>query len=210
MPPFDYDGARRTMIERQIAGRGITDERVLEAFQRVPRHTFVPENLRDRAYEDCPLPIGPGQTISQPYIIALMLAALEIDGPHKVLEIGTGSGFQTALLSELAAEVYSIEIDPALSARSEVLLESLGYKNVQLRAGNGFDGWPEAGPFDAIVVSAAPAEIPRELVRELRVGGRMVLPLGTDDQELVLLKKTDQGLESEDLGGVAFVQMRTR
>jgi protein-L-isoaspartate(D-aspartate) O-methyltransferase len=196
------------MVEDQLLNRGIRATGVIAAMTKVPRHLFVPEDLRDRAYDDCPLPLGPDQTVSQPYIVALMLEKAEIDSRDKVLEVGTGSGYEAALLAELAKEVFSVEIDPQLLMRAQRVLSHTGYGRVHCRAGDGFQGWPEEAPFDVILISAAPDEIPRELVRQLRIGGRMILPIGADDQELVLIRKTESGLEETPLGGVRFVRMR--
>lgn len=199
---------REAMVQEQLQARGITDSSVLEAMKRVPRHLFLPQHLRREAYSDRALPLGPGQTISQPYIVALMLASARLQRTDQVLEIGTGSGYQTALLGEIVATVYSVELDPALLARSAKTLAELGYKNVQLRAGNGWLGWSEAAPYDAIIVTAAAHEIPRDLVKQLAPGGRMVLPVGDDEQQLVLLERTAEGLASKNLGPVRFVPLR--
>lgn len=204
----DYAEARARMVREQIAARGITDERVLAALRKVPRHELVPEHARGAAYEDRPLPIGEGQTISQPYIVAAMSAALELSGDEKVLEVGTGSGYQAAVLSELAAEVYTIELEPTLAARAKADLERMGADNVHVRAGDGYAGWPEQAPFDAIIVTAAPEEVPQPLVDQLKEGGRMVIPVGDWVQELVLLVKTPEGLERRELMGVRFVPLR--
>ena len=198
---------RQAMVEHQIAGRGIDDARVLAAMRRVPRHEFVPADVRRAAYEDRPLPIGWEQTISQPYIVALMTAALDLDGHERVLEIGTGSGYQAAVLAELVPEVYSIEIVPELAARARTTLQRLGYARVQVRCGDGYRGWPEAAPFDAIVVTASPEHVPEPLVQQLRPGGRMVLPVGGGQQMLLRLERTEHGVESDTLAAVRFVPM---
>jgi len=203
----DYEQARRNMVEYQIKARGIKDKRVLAAMLKVPRHLFVPEEMRDMAYRDEPLPIGYGQTISQPYIVAYMTEVLKLRPEDKVLEIGTGSGYQTAILAELVREVYTIEIIPELSQRAEETLKNLGYTNIEFLIGDGYKGWPEKAPFDAILVSAAPAEVPPALVDQLQVDGRLILPVGTDSQELVLIKKTKKGLERTRLIGVRFVPL---
>mgnify|MGYP003767378493 FL=1 len=203
----DYEQARRNMVEYQIKARGIKDKRVLAAMLKVPRHLFVPEEMRDMAYRDEPLPIGYGQTISQPYIVAYMTEVLKLRPEDKVLEIGTGSGYQTAILAELVREVYTIEIIPELSQRAEETLKNLGYTNIEFLIGDGSKGWPEKAPFDAILVSAAPAEVPPALVDQLQVDGRLILPVGTDSQELVLIKKTKKGLERTRLIGVRFVPL---
>jgi protein-L-isoaspartate(D-aspartate) O-methyltransferase len=203
----DYEQARRNMVEYQIKARGIKDKRVLSAMLKVPRHLFVPEEMRDLAYRDEPLPIGYSQTISQPYIVAYMTEALKLRPEDKVLEIGTGSGYQTAILAELVREVYTIEIIPELSQRAEETLKNLGYTNIEFLIGDGSKGWPEKAPFDAILVSAAPAEVPPALVDQLQINGRLILPVGTDSQELVLIKKTKKGLEKTSLIGVRFVPL---
>ena len=200
--------AREQMVDRQLAARGIRDERVLAAMRRVPRHELVPERERPHAYEDRPLPIGHGQTISQPYVVAAMSEAVGLSGGEKVLEIGTGSGYQAAVLAELSATVYSIELEPELAERARKDLTRLGYTRVHVRAGNGYHGWPEQAPFDAIVVTAAPDHVPPALLEQLAVGGRMVLPVGSFDQELVLIRKDEDGVHRESLMGVRFVPMR--
>lgn len=203
----DYDQARRNMVEYQIKARGIKDKRVLAAMLKIPRHLFVPEEMKDMAYRDEPLPIGYGQTISQPYIVAYMTEALKLRPEDKVLEIGTGSGYQTAILAELVRDVYTIEIIPELSERAQETLKNLGYTNIEFLIGDGSKGWPEKAPFDAILVSAAPAEVPPALVEQLQINGRLVIPVGTDSQELVLIKKTKKGLEKTRLIGVRFVPL---
>jgi protein-L-isoaspartate(D-aspartate) O-methyltransferase len=175
--------ARQQMVEQQIRGRGISDARVLNTMLRVPRDQFVPEAERERAYEDHPLPIGDGQTISQPYVVALMLEALHLSSHDKVLEVGTGSGYATALLAELSGEVFSIERHSALAEAARTVLAGLGYSNVKVFRGDGSLGLPNAAPFDAILVSAAARELPSALIRQLREGGRMILPVGTNDAQ---------------------------
>lgn len=202
-----YASERRLMVERQIGARGLAGERVLRAMERVPRHEFVPEPLRGEAYADYPLPIGFGQTISQPAIVAYMTEAADISAGEKVLEIGTGSGYQAAVLAELAGEVYTIEIIPELAEQSRRLLGALGYKNVFVRAGNGYLGWPERAPFDAVVVTAAPDEVPKALVEQLAVGGKMVVPVGTTSQEMMIITKTREGLVEQRTIPVRFVPM---
>jgi len=199
---------RKLMVQVQIRARGVHDKQVLQAMEKVPRHLFVPEDLRDQAYEDGPLPIGYGQTISQPYVVAYMTEQLELDGDEKVLEIGTGSGYQAAILAEIAREVYTIEIIPELGKRAEKTLQELGYKNVHVRIGDGYLGWPEEAPFDAIIVTAAPEKIPQPLIDQLKVGGRMIIPVGEEYQELVLIKKTPKGIQKERKIPVRFVPMR--
>jgi protein-L-isoaspartate(D-aspartate) O-methyltransferase len=201
---------RRRMVDEQLLGRDITSARVLAAMRTVPRHRFIPEPLRDRAYQDSPLPIGLGQTISQPYIVAFMTQALDVEPGHRVLEIGTGSGYQAAVLAELTGEVYSIEVLPDLAERARVTLAALGYDRVQLRAGNGYLGWPEHAPFDRIMVTAAPPEIPPALVQQLKIGGLMAIPVGTTEQELQILRRTASGLETLRTLPVRFVPMTGR
>ncbi|MBK9798070.1 MAG: protein-L-isoaspartate(D-aspartate) O-methyltransferase [Holophagaceae bacterium] len=204
-----YATARARMVHDQIAARGVTDARVLGAMARVPRHEFVSAAQRRLAYEDGPLPIGHGQTISQPYIVAFMTAALDPKPDHRVLEIGTGSGYQAAVLSGLVAEVYSIEIVEPLALRAAEDLKRLGHANVKVRVGDGYLGWPEAAPFDAIIVTCAPEQVPQALVEQLRTGGRMIIPVGSQwgGQELVLLRKTARGLEKREVLPVRFVPM---
>jgi protein-L-isoaspartate(D-aspartate) O-methyltransferase len=203
------DRARRAMIERDLIPRGIRDSRVLEAMGSIERELFVPEKLRSRAYQDRPLPIGEGQTISQPYMVAFMTEQLHLKGTERVLEIGTGSGYQTAVLGKLAAEVYSIEIIPILSERAKVILSQLGYDNVHLKIGDGFFGWQEHAPFDAILVTAAAPKIPQALWRQLREGGRLIIPLGAERQDQVLVRATkSKGKQVvEKLTRVVFVPL---
>ncbi len=189
---------------------GIRDEAVLEAIARVPRERFVPPAWRDAAYADHPLPIGEGQTISQPYIVALMTQALHLKPGEKVLEIGTGSGYQTAILAELGADLYTVELRPSLQGKARRRLEALGYRNIHYRLGDGYAGWPEFAPYDAILVTAAPAELPSALVEQLAPGGRMVIPIGPAPgyQTLwLILKDRGGGIRRVDLGGVAFVPL---
>jgi protein-L-isoaspartate(D-aspartate) O-methyltransferase len=201
--------ARRTMIDRDLRGRGIKDPRVLSAMDAVPRHLFVPEHLRSLAYEDRPLPIGEEQTISQPYIVAYMSELLELQGNEKVLEIGTGSGYQAAVLARLAAEVYSIEIIPSLSESAHRVIAQLGLTNVYLKVGDGFFGWEEKAPFDAILLTAAAPKVPERLWRQLREGGRIIMPLGAParTQRLVRVRKVEGKEVVEELTGVLFVPM---
>jgi protein-L-isoaspartate(D-aspartate) O-methyltransferase len=199
--------ARGLMVQRQIAARGISDSAVLDAMRSVPRHLFVPENHRPEAYEDYPLPIGQGQTISQPFIVAAMTEALALSPKDRVLEIGTGSGYQAAVLAEIAREVFTIEILEPLGRHAETTLVALGYKNIEVKIGDGYRGWPERSPFDAIIVTAAPDHIPQPLIEQLAMGGRMVLPLGDREQTMVILRKTPQGIIREDRYGVRFVPM---
>lgn len=199
--------ARAAMVEEQIEARGVRDARVLEAMRQVPRHRLMPEEQRPRAYADGALPIGHGQTISQPYIVAFMTEQLALDGSERVLEIGTGSGYQTAVLARLAKQVYSIEIVAPLAERAERDLAALGVTNVHLRSGDGYRGWPEHAPFDAIIVTAAPDHVPKALIEQLAPGGRMIVPVGEAQQELVLLTRTDEGVKREPVLPVRFVPM---
>jgi protein-L-isoaspartate(D-aspartate) O-methyltransferase len=199
---------RLQMVAEQIRSRGVTSPRVLAAMEEVPRHLFVPDSERDQAYEDHPLPIGGGQTISQPYIVGLMTALLDLRPGSRVLEIGTGSGYQAAVLSRVAGQVYSVEIVPALGAQARETLARLGYDNVHVRIGDGYRGWPEAAPFDGILLTAAPHAVPPPLLAQLKPGGRLVLPLGGFDQELMLLTKGPDGaVKEEKVLPVRFVPM---
>jgi protein-L-isoaspartate(D-aspartate) O-methyltransferase len=202
-----WSAARRRMLEEQLKGRDIRDERVLDAMRRVPRHLFVPSEVRDQAYGDHPLPIGHAQTISQPYIVAFMTEALDVQPTHKVLEIGTGSGYQAAVLAELAREVYTIEIIEPLGTSASKTLTDLGYKNIHTRVGNGYLGWPEAAPFDRIMVTAAPTEVPPALVEQLAPDGVIAIPVGTGIQELQVLRRTKDGLTLLKTLPVRFVPM---
>ncbi len=204
----NFKKARDRMVETQIAARGVHDERVLEAMRKVPRHQFVDEALRDQAYSDHPLPIGEKQTISQPYIVALMTESLELSGTEKILEIGTGSGYQSAVLAELADRVFSIERYPALAYRANGVLRKLGYRNVIVRVGDGSLGWPDDAPFDGILVTAGTPSIPQPLIDQLAVGGRLVVPVGDRmSQELVLVRRHAEGINKSHLGGVRFVDL---
>jgi protein-L-isoaspartate(D-aspartate) O-methyltransferase len=195
------------MVDEQLRARGIRDPRVLDAMTRVPRHAFVPGAGREEAYGDHPLPIGHGQTISQPYIVAFMSEALRLESAHRVLEIGTGSGYQAAVLGELAGEVYTIEIIPELAERARKTLAENGADNVTVRTGNGYLGWPEHAPYDRIMVTAAPDDVPPALVEQLKVGGLMAIPVGVGVQELRVLRRTPAGLETIDTLPVRFVPM---
>jgi protein-L-isoaspartate(D-aspartate) O-methyltransferase len=202
-----YAAQRAEMVRSQIRARGVDDARLLAALERVPRHLFVPEEMRSAAYEDHPLPIGHEQTISQPYIVALMTDLLHLDGTEKVLEIGTGSGYQAAILGELASEVYTIEIVEPLAEEARARLAELGYDNVHVRAGDGYRGWPEHAPFDAIMLTAAPPEIPQPLIDQLAIGGILAAPVGDVHQELVVMERTPTGLERREVIQVRFVPM---
>ena len=211
--PSSYTAERADMVMRQIAERGVRDERVLSAMRKVPRHEFVPDSERRHAYRDSPLPIGEGQTISQPYIVALMTELAQVDKSHRVLEIGTGSGYQAAVLAEVVQHVYSIEIEPDLARQAEQVLRKLGYDNVTVRTGDGYVGWPEHAPFDIIVVTAAPDHIPQPLLDQLKPGGRMVAPVGPvfSTQELRVFEKDATGkVISKNVTPVRFVPLRRR
>ena len=203
----DFKVMREKMVETQIKARGVKDPRVLSALLKVERHRFVPEKYLESAYSDQPLPIGEGQTISQPYIVAFMTELLELKGDEKVLEIGTGSGYQAAILAELAKEVYTIEIIESLASRATNRLLELGYQNVKVKYGDGYLGWPEAAPFDAVIVTAAPDHIPQPLIDQLKEGGRMVIPVGTYTQELRKIVKRSGKVEAIDVVPVIFVPM---
>lgn len=198
-----------TMVAEQIERRGVKDPRVLEAMRKVPRHEFVPEEERHEAYDDRPLPIGHGQTISQPYIVAFMTEALGLKGTEKVLEVGTGSGYQAAVLSLLAKEVFTVEIVEPLGKQAAEVLKRLGYKNVSVRVGDGYRGWREEAPFDAIIVTCAPDAVPEPLVHQLAEGGRMIIPVGPEGkaQQLVLLKKRHGKMHQQEILPVRFVPM---
>lgn len=203
-----FDSRRALMVEEQLKSRGIDDEAVLAAMGSEPRHLYVPDHLKKFSYDDAALPLGNDQTISQPFIVGLMLQELDLSGAERVLEIGTGSGYQTALLSALSKHVFTVELDNALHGSAKELLARLKHTNVSLRCGDGYQGWSEEAPFDRIIVSAAPAEIPRELLRQLKADGKMMLPLGEEKQCLIIVEKTPTGLECKELGAVKFVPMR--
>jgi protein-L-isoaspartate(D-aspartate) O-methyltransferase len=198
---------RAHMVSSQIEARGVHDRRVLAALEKVPRHLFVAESLRDRAYDDYPLPIGDGQTISQPYIVAYMTEELSVSPDHRVLEIGTGSGYQAAVLAELARHVYSIELLPGLAERARGVLQGLGYANVEFKVGDGYKGWPEQAPFDRIIVTAAPEEVPRALVDQLADGGRMVVPVGGAEQSIRVITRRGAKVDERVTIPVRFVPM---
>ncbi len=203
----DFSSLREKMIEVQIAGRGIKNAKVLDAMGKVPRHFFVPEELSDSAYADGPLPIGAGQTISQPYIVAYMTEILELGGAERVLEVGTGSGYQTAVLAEIVKDVFTIEVVSTLSQRAQDVLKSLGYANIQFKIGDGTRGWKDFAPYDAIMVTAAPGSVPKVLQEQLQVGGRMIIPIGVDYQELVLVRREEKTFKETRLLPVRFVPL---
>jgi protein-L-isoaspartate(D-aspartate) O-methyltransferase len=203
-----YVAIRHRMVDTQIAARRVSDPRVLAAMRKVPRHRFIPSHLWDQAYNDYPLPIGEDQTISQPYIVALMTEIMEIKDTDKVLEVGTGSGYQAAILAELAAQVFTIDRVAALLVRAEEILKSLGYTNIKSKVGDGTLGWPEEAPFDAIIVTAGAPQVPRPLTEQLALGGRLIIPVGDQwSQTLTCVRKTKEGLKFEYHGGCRFVRL---
>jgi protein-L-isoaspartate(D-aspartate) O-methyltransferase len=207
----NYNELRNAMVDKQLKARGIKSDAVLEAMRKVERHRFVPKNISARAYDDSALPIGEGQTISQPYIVAFMTEVLNVKPTDKVLEIGTGSGYQAAILAELCSEVYTIELEPVLGNRADSLLKRLQYANVFVRIGDGYRGWPEAAPYDAIIVTCSPTHIPKPLEDQLKEGGRMIIPVGeTAVQELVLVTKENGRLRRQNRLPVLFVPMRDK
>jgi len=204
----DYDKEREHMVESQLVRRGIKDRRVLDAMRQVPRHLFVPKDTRGLAYCDGPLPIGQGQTISQPYIVALMTELLELTGQEKVLELGTGSGYQAAILSRLVSQVYSVERHAALAEQAEKVFAQLGYDNIVISVGDGTLGWPEHSPYEAIIVTAAAPDVPQPLMEQLADGGRLVAPVGSRwSQVLAKVKRQGETLTREHLTAVAFVPL---
>lgn len=206
----DYRALRELMVQDQLVSRGITDPRVLQAMGRVPRELFVPEHLRVEAYEDHPLPIGRGQTISQPYIVALMAEALQLKGRERVLDIGTGSGYAAAVLASIALEVFSIEKIPELASQAEKNLQQAGFSQVRVKTGDGSQGWPEAAPFDGICVAAGAPAVPDSLKEQLSVGGRLVIPVGLEQglQRLLLVtRRSDQEFDRKEFGDVRFVPL---
>jgi protein-L-isoaspartate(D-aspartate) O-methyltransferase len=198
---------RDRMVEAQIKARGVKNEKVLEAMRKVPRHLFVPENMKLHAYRDEPLIIGEGQTISQPYIVAYMTEALQLKGQERVLEVGTGSGYQAAVLAEIAQEVFSVELLEILSLRAQDTLKKLGYKNIHFKIGDGTQGWKEHAPYNAIMVTAAPAKVPKALQEQLTIGGKMIIPVGAAFQELVLLTREKRKVKRKKLLPVRFVPL---
>jgi len=206
----DFNELRKMMVKQQLQERGVKDKAVLKAMLKVERHRFVPSRFAHLAYNDTPIPIGEGQTISQPYIVATMTELLELKGKERVLEIGTGSGYQAAILAELAKEVYTIEILPRLAEQAQNLLQDLEYENIQVKCGDGYLGWPKFAPFDAIIVTCAPQEVPQPLIEQLAEGGRMVIPVGEAYQELKLLIKKRGKIEQTSIMPVRFVPMRRK
>ena len=205
---IDFSKTRLKMVDEQVVARGIKDQRVIAAMRKVPRHLFEEEALQDQAYSDHPLPIGDKQTISQPYMVALMTEALALTGKEKVLEIGTGSGYQTAILAECAAKVFSIERIRSLAIRARKLLLDLGYFNVEIKFSDGTVGWNDESPFDAIMVTAGAPDIPQPLIDQLKVGGRLAIPVGDANiQDLIRITKTEDGTKKEDFGGCRFVKL---
>jgi protein-L-isoaspartate(D-aspartate) O-methyltransferase len=202
-----YAEMRWRMVEDQIISRGIRDSAVINAMLKIPRHEFVPPESRESAYNDNPISIGRGQTISQPYIVALMSEILKPAPGRKILEVGTGSGYQTAILAETGAEVYTIEIIPEIAERTRRLLDGLGYTNIHFRIGDGYAGWEENAPYDGIMVTAAPGDVPQALISQLREGGRMVIPVGGENQELLLIEKSETGVSYRKVTSVRFVPM---
>lgn len=203
----DYGLQRRAMVDEQIRQRGIREREVLKAMEQVPRHLFVPESVRPKAYEDAALAISPGRAIYQPYVVALMTSLLDLDRGDKVLEVGTGTGYHAAILSRIAREVYSIEIDSTAASQASKRLSGLGYPNVFVRHGDGYQGWIEKAPFDAILLSVAPPHVPKPLIDQLRVGGKMVVPVGGFFQDLLVITKTADGLEKRTVIPVRVAPM---
>lgn len=202
-----YAEKRWEMVENQIVSRGINNAKVIDAMLKVKRHLFIPENYIDSAYADNPIPIGKEQTISQPYMVALMTELLNPEPGKKILEIGTGSGYQTAVLAETGSDVYTIEIIEQLAKQARDLLEKLGYSNIKYKIGSGYEGWQENAPFDGIIVTAAPTDMPERLVEQLSMGGKLIIPVGDTNQELLLIKKTEEGIKSKKITSVRFVPM---
>lgn len=203
----DFDKERERMVKNQLVGRGIKDKRVLEAMRKVARHLFIPENMRSYAYNDEPLPIGEGQTISQPYIVAYMTEALQLNGSERVLEIGTGSGYQTAILNEIVKEVFTLELIGSLSVEAQEVLKELKYMNIFFKIGDGTLGWKEHAPYDAIMVTAAPAGVPKALKEQLKMYGKMIIPVGATFQELVLVIREKKKFKIKKLLPVRFVPL---
>lgn len=203
----NYAELRHKMVRKQILDRGVVNPRVLEVMSKVPRHRFVEPSFLSDAYADHALPIADNQTISQPYIVALMTELLELQPAFKVLEIGTGCGYQTAVLAEIVEQVYTVEIIENLAKDAQQRFNTFGYQNIHLKIGNGYYGWQEYAPYDGILVAAAPKAVPNQLINQLASGGRLVLPIGALNQELVLIRKTERGIKQTDITGVRFVPM---
>ncbi len=206
--PADDLGAQRKVMVQQLRQRGITKPEVLAAMGFVPRHLFIPDAVREQAYQDAALSLGSGRTIYQPYVVALMTSLLNLERGDKVLEVGTGSGYHAAVLSRIAREVYSMEIDPTIASQAQKRLQVMGYQNIAVRAGDGYQGWPDKAPFDAIILSAAPPRVPERLLKQLKVGGRMVLPLGGFFQDLLVITKTADGIEKKTIIPVRLSPMK--
>lgn len=202
-----YAEKRFEMVENQIIARGVQNGRVIQAMLRVPRHEFVSEGMRASSYNDGPLPIGEGQTISQPYIVALMTELVAPAPGKKILEVGTGSGYQSAVLAESGCELYTVEIVEPLAKKARDILESLGYGNIKFKIGDGYSGWEEHAPYDGIIITAAPEDIPEKLIEQLKTGGRMVVPVGAINQELKLIEKTEDEIQIKNVTSVRFVSM---
>lgn len=208
MKDFDLEEIRERMVAEQLIPRGISDKKVLAAFRKIPRHYFVPADLQERSYDDYPLPIGNQQTISQPYMVALMTQLLSLKGGEKVLEIGTGSGYQTAILAEMAKEVYSVERIDLLAAQAEKTLNSIGYTNFKIKVGDGTLGWDEYAPYDAIIVTAGAPGVPESLAKQLKDGGRIVIPLGSGYMQIMtIVEKNGDKLTTKEVCGCAFVPL---
>ena len=208
MDKNNYMALRDKMVRQQLIGRGFNNKRVIEAFYRVPRHYFTGEALPEQAYGDHPLPIGEGQTISQPYIVALMTDALNLEDTERVLEVGTGSGYQAAILAELAKEVYTVERIAVLQEKAKKALDSIGYSNIDYKVGDGTKGWPEKAPFGGIIITAAVNKVPDPLLQQLDIGGNLVAPVGSiNEQELMVLTRNENGLEEQSLGKCRFVPL---
>lgn len=208
MTNLDFDGMRKRMVEEQLVGRGISDKRVLGAFLKVPRHKFIPDEYVESSYSDCPLPIGSGQTISQPYMVALMTEHLGLKGPERVLEVGTGSGYQTAILAELAGGVYSIERIDELARKADEALKELGYDNFSIKVGDGTLGWEEEAPYGGIIVTAGTPQIPQSIIKQLKDGGRLVIPVGgAFSQILTIAEKKGESIKTASVCGCVFVPL---
>ena len=207
MKKINFEEKRENMVQNQLRARGVKDRKVLDVMRKIPRHEFVPENMKSYAYQDEPLPIGEGQTISQPYIVAYMTEVLALKGAEKVLEIGTGSGYQAAILAELVKVVFTVEVVSPLSVKAQKVLKKLGYKNIYFKIGDGTLGWEENAPYDAVMVTAAPAKVPKALQEQLEIPGRMVIPVGSTFQELVLVKREMKKFKKRKLLPVRFVPL---